>query len=152
MAIGVGPIELPPYANRLQMVTDNTSYELHTNAFEQWAEPLRDSFLRVLAEILSLLLATDRVAVAWRENRDLHTRLTRLELENARLRSAAVENDRLRERLGLPRYQSLPLTPVEVLALTGEPVPAAATLSAGRNQGVEIGDAVVTSAGLVGRT
>lgn len=63
VAIGVGPIELPPYANRLQMVTGNTSYELHTNAFEQWAEPLRDSFLRVLAENLSLLLATDRVVL-----------------------------------------------------------------------------------------
>jgi hypothetical protein len=63
VAIGVGPIELPPYANRLQMVTGNTSYELHAAAFEQWAEPLRESFLRVLAENLSLLLATDRVAL-----------------------------------------------------------------------------------------
>ena len=113
---------------------------------------LRGVGATLFAPLDRIVLATDRVAVAWRENRDLHTRLTRLELENARLRTAAVENDRLRERLRLPRYQSLPLTPVEVLALTGEPVPAAATLSAGRDQGIEIGDAVVTSAGLVGRT
>lgn len=67
VAIGVGPIELPPYADRLQMVTGNTSAELHTNAYEQWAEPLRDSFSRVLAENLSLLLVTDRVVLfPWR--------------------------------------------------------------------------------------
>jgi len=43
------------------------------------------------------------------------------------------------------------LKPVEVLALTGEPIPAAATLSAGSKAGVRVGDVVVTSEGLVGR-
>jgi rod shape-determining protein MreC len=43
------------------------------------------------------------------------------------------------------------LVPVEVLALTGEPYPAAATLSAGRRQGIHPGDAVLTREGLVGR-
>ena len=38
-----------------------------------------------------------------------------------------------------------------MLALAGEPVPTAATLSAGAAQGVHVGDAVVTSDGLVGR-
>jgi rod shape-determining protein MreC len=38
-----------------------------------------------------------------------------------------------------------------VLALAGEPVPTSATLSAGSLQGVKVGDAVVTSDGLVGR-
>ena len=113
---------------------------------------LRGVGATLFAPLDRIVLVTDRVAAAWRENRELHTRLTRLELENARLRDVGVENDRLRERLNLPRYQSASLTPVEVLALTGEPVPAAATLSAGRDLGIEVGDAVVTSAGLVGRT
>ena len=43
------------------------------------------------------------------------------------------------------------LVPVEVLALTGEPYPAAATLSAGRRSGLKVGDAVLTRDGLVGR-
>jgi len=113
---------------------------------------LRGVGATLFAPLDRVVLVTDRVAAAWRENRELHTRLTRLELENARLRGVGSENDRLRDRLHLPRYQSLSLTPVEVLALTGEPIPAAATLSAGRDLGIEVGDAVVTSAGLVGRT
>lgn len=97
------------------------------------------------------VLVVDRVSAAWRENERLHERITRLEVENARLRSAGVENRRLRDSLDLPAYRDLPLRPVEVLALSGEPVPSAATLSAGSAQGVRVGDAVITSDGLVGR-
>jgi rod shape-determining protein MreC len=64
----------------------------------------------------------------------------------------AAENPRLRQQLGLTAWRGLPLKPVEVLALGGgEPLPDAATLSAGKNDGVEVGDAVLTSDGLVGR-
>lgn len=67
LAVVVGPVELPQYVNRPQIVTGNTSNELHHAAFAQWAEPLADNFARVLAENLSLLLGTDRVAVfPWR--------------------------------------------------------------------------------------
>ena len=61
MAIGVGPVELPQYTNRLQIVTGNDSYQLHPATFDEWAEPLRGNFLRILADNLSILLATDRV-------------------------------------------------------------------------------------------
>jgi uncharacterized lipoprotein YmbA len=54
---------LPQYTNRLQIVTGNHSYQLHPAAFDAWAEPLRDNFLRVLADNLSTLLVTDRVMV-----------------------------------------------------------------------------------------
>jgi rod shape-determining protein MreC len=97
-----------------------------------------------------VVLAVDRVSAAWRENVQLHERVARLELENARLREAGAENRRLRDSLGLPAYRALSLRPVEVLALSGEPQPSAATLSAGTGQGVQVGDAVVTSDGLVG--
>jgi uncharacterized lipoprotein YmbA len=63
VAIGVGPVQLPQYTNRPQMVTGNTNNELAPAPYEEWAEPLRDNFTRVLAENLSVLLATDRVAV-----------------------------------------------------------------------------------------
>lgn len=62
-AIGVGPVELPRYTDRPQIVTGNTNPELGRASFEQWAEPLESSFARVLAENLSLLLATDHVMV-----------------------------------------------------------------------------------------
>ena len=63
VSIGVGPVELPQYVNRLQIVTGHNSSELQSAAVAQWAEPLPDGFTRVLAENLSLLLATDRVAI-----------------------------------------------------------------------------------------
>ncbi len=61
--IGVGPVALPQYANRPQIVTGNSGQELRRAPFDNWAEPLEDNFARVLAENLSILLATDQVAV-----------------------------------------------------------------------------------------
>ena len=61
--IGVGPVTLPQYTNRPQIVTGNTSPELNRASFELWAEPLDSGFTRVLAENLSRLLVTDQVAV-----------------------------------------------------------------------------------------
>jgi rod shape-determining protein MreC len=98
-----------------------------------------------------VVLFVDRMAAAWRENRVLHARLAELELENQHLRSAGVENQQLREHLDLPPWPNLNLRPVEVLALTGEPIPTAAILSAGSRQNVHVGDAAVTDAGLLGR-
>lgn len=96
--------------------------------------------------------AADRLFTSWNENTGLHERVVRLEVENARLRLMAAETPRLRAQLGLPAWRSLTLKPVEVLALGGgEPMPDAATLSAGFNDGVQVGDAVLTSDGLIGR-
>ncbi|HJY84639.1 MAG TPA: PqiC family protein [Candidatus Binatia bacterium] len=61
--IGVGPVTLPQYTNRLQIVTGNTGQELRRAPFDNWAEPLENNFARVLAENLSLLLATDQVVI-----------------------------------------------------------------------------------------
>jgi uncharacterized lipoprotein YmbA len=63
LAIGVGPVELPEYVNRPQIVTGDSGNELRRAEFAQWAEPLGTNFTRVLASNLSTLLATDRVAV-----------------------------------------------------------------------------------------
>lgn len=112
---------------------------------------LRGAGAWIFAPFDRMVLAADRMTAAWRENELLHRRITDLELEAARLRDAGVENRRLRESLGLPAYRDLALKPVEVLALSGEPIPSSATLSAGTRQGVRPGDAVVTSDGLVGR-
>jgi uncharacterized protein len=63
IAIGVGPVELPQYTNRPQIVTGGQSTEIYPAQFAHWAEPLRENFTRVLAENLSTLLATDRVTL-----------------------------------------------------------------------------------------
>ena len=98
-----------------------------------------------------VVLTGDRLFAAWRESNELHRRITQLELDNQRLRSEGAENRRLRELLELPEWRGLPLRPVEVLALGGDPMPTAATLSAGDKAGIRAGDALVTADGLVGR-
>ncbi len=98
-----------------------------------------------------VVLSADRIAAAWRENQQLHQRLAELEIENQRLRVAGVENLRLRDSLELPVPSGMTLRPVEVLALAGDAPPLAATVSAGRRQGVQEGDVVITREGLLGR-
>ncbi len=113
--------------------------------------PLRAVGAWLFAPIDRVVLTADRLAAAWRENQRLHQAVTELQIENQHLRMAGVENQRLREELGLPGYHGYVLKPVEVVALSGEAVPAAATLSAGTRQGVHEGDAVVTREGVLGR-
>ena len=68
ITIGVGPVEVPQYVNRPEIVTGRDSPVLQSAALAEWAEPLRDGFTRVLAENLSLLLATERVAIFPRQS------------------------------------------------------------------------------------
>jgi uncharacterized lipoprotein YmbA len=63
MIIGVGPVELPEYLDRPQMVTRISSSELHLSEFNRWVESLEKNFSNVLAENLSVLLSTDKVLV-----------------------------------------------------------------------------------------
>jgi rod shape-determining protein MreC len=105
----------------------------------------------VFAPLDRSVLALDRAAEAWRENQRLHQRIAELELENARLRDAGVENQELRRQMDLPAWHTEPLKPTEILALSGEPIPNAAVVSGGQRQGVRVGDGVVTRDGLLGR-
>ena len=66
LAVGVGPVTLSAYLERSQIVTRDGG-ELRLAEFDRWAEPLEENVTRVLAENLSRLLATERVAVhPWR--------------------------------------------------------------------------------------
>ena len=61
--VGVGPVFLPGRLDRPQIVTRDGENMIHLAEFDQWAAPLRDSFPRVLAENLSILIPTDRLSV-----------------------------------------------------------------------------------------
>ncbi|MBW2412733.1 MAG: membrane integrity-associated transporter subunit PqiC [Deltaproteobacteria bacterium] len=68
IAVGIGPVILPDYLDRSQIVTRTSPNELKVAAFDRWAEPLKSSFPRILMENLAILLNTDRVAVyPWRK-------------------------------------------------------------------------------------
>ena len=63
LCIGIGPVQLPQYVNRPQIVTRISRNELEVDEFARWGEPLKDNFSRVLAENISVLLSTDHVNV-----------------------------------------------------------------------------------------
>ena len=66
-AIGVGPVTLPGYLDRRQIVTRRGRDEIELGEFDLWSEPLKDGAARVLGENLAILLRTDRVALLpWR--------------------------------------------------------------------------------------
>jgi len=61
LSIGVGPISLPDYVNRPQIVTKNGANELVIDEFYRWAEPLRTNVSRVLRDNLATLLGTENI-------------------------------------------------------------------------------------------
>jgi len=65
--LGVGPVEIPDYLNRKEIVLRSMTNEVVLSEFAQWAGPLRQDFTRVVAENLALLLETDKVVgFPWR--------------------------------------------------------------------------------------
>jgi uncharacterized protein len=63
LTLGVGPVAVPPYLDRPQLVTRTSRAKLVLADLDQWAGPLQDSIARVLAENLSLLIPTERVVL-----------------------------------------------------------------------------------------
>ncbi len=62
-AVGVGPVKIPEYLDRPQMVTRSTGSGLQFAEFDKWAEPLEKNLTRVLADNLSVLLLSERVCI-----------------------------------------------------------------------------------------
>ena len=66
-AIGIGPVRIPEYLDRRNLVVRGRQNEVEIMDLAQWAEPLADTFGRVLADNLSALLGTRRmVQFPWR--------------------------------------------------------------------------------------
>ncbi len=61
MVLGIGPVRLPEYLDRPQIVTRLTPNRLQLADSHRWAEPLGENILRVVGENLSALLGTDRI-------------------------------------------------------------------------------------------
>jgi uncharacterized lipoprotein YmbA len=67
VTLGVGPIELPAYLDRPEIVTRVSRNQLRLADFDKWAEPLAENFKRALAENLAALLCADSIVVfPWR--------------------------------------------------------------------------------------
>lgn len=67
-SLGIGPIHIPDYLDRPQIVTRTTANEISLAEFDRWSESLKDNISRVLAKNLSHLLCTKTIVVfPWRE-------------------------------------------------------------------------------------
>lgn len=61
--IGVGPIVIPEYLDRPQIVTRTGQNELNLGQFDRWAGPFKENISRAIMENLTVLLAGDRISV-----------------------------------------------------------------------------------------
>ena len=68
-ALGIGPVRLPPYLDRRNIVARSSGSEFELVELSQWGEPLQDMVARVMADNLSILLGTNRVILfPWRSS------------------------------------------------------------------------------------
>jgi uncharacterized lipoprotein YmbA len=63
-AVVIRDVRLPPYLDRQQIVTRGSEHRLQVADHDKWASDLRQDLMRVLAENLGRLLASDRVIAA----------------------------------------------------------------------------------------
>jgi len=61
-SLGIGPVMIPDYLDRQQIVTRSQN-NIELSEFNRWAGTLTDNFSRVLSENLSILLSTERVVL-----------------------------------------------------------------------------------------
>ncbi len=75
--IGVGPIAIPPYLKRQQMVFRLDEQELRIDDFNQWAEPLQVTVSRVMAENLTALTGSPLIrSHPWKRSDDIRVKVT----------------------------------------------------------------------------
>jgi uncharacterized lipoprotein YmbA len=59
LTLGIGPVEMPEYLDRPQIVTQVSENQLQLGDFDQWAEPLGKTVMRTLADNLASLLCVE---------------------------------------------------------------------------------------------
>jgi uncharacterized protein len=88
LTVGVGPVTLPPYLDRPQLVTRAGGNRMVLADFDSWVEPLQGMFARVLGENLALLLGTDDVLMLPQRrdvtlDRQVEVDVTRFDVDDA---------------------------------------------------------------------
>lgn len=63
VGIGIETVKIAPYLDRPEIATRPAPYRVQFAEFDRWAEPLQDNIAEVLAENLSVLLRSDRIAL-----------------------------------------------------------------------------------------
>jgi uncharacterized lipoprotein YmbA len=100
LGIGIGPVGIPEYLNRSQIVQRTGRYQVGVAEFDKWAEPLEFSIPRVVAENLSALLSTEDIQMYPWESESPEFRIR---IDIVRFDSASDGNVELTARWGLLR-------------------------------------------------
>jgi len=67
VAVGVGPVLIPGYLDRVQIVTRDANDGVSVAMYDRWAEPLESGIGQVLADNLGAQMGSERIAVfPWR--------------------------------------------------------------------------------------
>ena len=70
LVISLGPVQIPAYLDRPQIVTRLTEHRLRLKNFAHWAEPFQSNFTRVLAQNLSSQFKRAQVVVFPEKSQD----------------------------------------------------------------------------------
>lgn len=77
VSLGLGPINVPKYLDRPQIVTRIGPHEIDLAEFHKWAAPLKENVRHVLEENLSVLLATDGIVpYPWKRSNRVNYQLS----------------------------------------------------------------------------
>lgn len=75
--VGVGPVKVPEYLDRPQMVTRSSDTSLRFSEYDRWAEPLGKNLARVVADDLSAMLPSENVCVfPWTKSMQVRYQVT----------------------------------------------------------------------------
>ena len=88
LTVGVGPVTLPTYLDRPQLVTRAGGNRMVLADFDSWVDPMPGMFARVLGENLALLLGTDDVLMLPQRrdvalDRQVEVDVTRFDVDDA---------------------------------------------------------------------
>lgn len=96
ISLGIGPVRLPGYLDRQEIVTRVAENRFDLFEYDRWAEPLDENLTRVLTQNLSILLRTDQlVAYPWPIDKKPHYRV---ELQVLRFESNSAREAELAAR------------------------------------------------------
>jgi rod shape-determining protein MreC len=107
--------------------------------------------VEVITKASKPLVLAHRTLYLWQENMRLRDLSMALSDENAKLRDAALENERLRAMLEFRARFPLPLRSADVVAVPGPQIGGKLVIDLGRADGVSVNSAVLTPHGLVGK-
>lgn len=76
LSIGLGPVKLPAYLLRPEIVTRSSPNKIDLSDKDRWAEPLDKNFVNVLGQNLTVLLGAHVVTFPWYRPIDLDFQIT----------------------------------------------------------------------------